>query len=77
MTPAYLISKTLGEPTLLPVWPKSEKIALVCVECTENNKTVAISVIRSAEHLESKLATDNEIRMLFFQLLKSDLVIHE
>lgn len=73
MTPARLMNKTLGEPTLLPVWPKSDKLVLVCVEYTENDKTVVMRVLHSMQQLEDKLAEDNDIRKLFFQILKSDL----
>lgn len=73
MTPANLMRKALGEPTLLPVWPKSDKLALVCVEYNESDKTVVMSVLHSTQELENKLSEDNDIRKLFFQMLKSDL----
>lgn len=73
MTPTKLMSKALGEPTLLPVWPKSDKLVLVCVEYTESDKTVVMHVLHSTQELENKLAEDNDIRKLFFQILKSDL----
>ena len=73
MTPVNLLSKALGEPTLLPVWPKSDKIVLICIEYTENNKTVVMRVLHSMQELENKLAENDDNRKLFFQILKSDL----
>lgn len=76
MTPKDLLFKTLGEPTLLPVWPKSDKLVVICVECANNDKTVIMRVLNSASELEAKLKEDDDVRRLYFNILKSDLVLH-
>ena len=74
MTPADIMKLTLGEPTLLPVWPGSDKIVLVCIEYNgSRDKTVVFTVLESVELLEKKLQEDSNIRRVFVQLLKSDL----
>jgi len=77
MTPAMLINRSLGEPTLLPVWPKSDKIVLICVECANNDKRVIMSVLNSESDLEAKLREDDDVRRLYFNILKSDLALHK
>jgi hypothetical protein len=60
----------IGDPTLLPTWPESDKIALICGEY--HNDVIRFSVIQSQSELEKKLAAITQRQVLFFNVLKSD-----
>jgi hypothetical protein len=65
-----LQQRSLRDPTLLPTWPESDKLTLVCAEY--HNDGIAVSVIESQAELEEKLKNLVKRKMLFFEVLKSD-----
>lgn len=68
MSPEAYLEQFDANPTLIPQWPRSARIALVCVRATGTSGATEGAVILSPEELKEASNPNNGLGRLFFRV---------